>query len=74
MCLSPTINASSSAGLSPNVSLPDQNTGAVRIAGDQYRKRRANAKGFASTLLTAGVGGSGLSAAAPVATKILVGS
>jgi len=70
----PKVNASDFPGnLSPNVQLPDVNTGAVRVAGDAFRKRRQNARGIASTLLSSPAGGGG-SPAAPVATKILLGS
>lgn len=74
MCFAPKIDASAAGGaLSPDVSLPDSNSGAVRVAGDELRRRRSKARGFASTLLTAGVGGSTVGAA-PIATKILLGS
>ena len=79
MCLAPKIEVPQpdtsglAAALAPNVQLPDANSGAVRVAGDEFRQRRRRARGFASNLLTGGLSG-GLSAAAPIATKVLLGS
>lgn len=68
MCIgSPDVRASVPAP----ITLPDQNSGDVRIAGDRLRRRRARAQGFASTILTTAETNS---TAAPLASRVLLGA